>query len=254
MVVQVGLWDDSAEATLTLWDVATSSASGWKPSRTILLFTSPGCALGREKVTISLKADTLVDVDPDMPETTWLRRAAEGRSKRSHVNPPFPAAIFDASTLAVSDTRILFTLADVEEQARSSSEPFSGFLSVIVTEVNLAKLHARKMLMSTECCGVPVYSNHTTAICKQCETAVEARLDAKAIGSVIDETGRVAGGKLIWSDLAWQQLLGQAPEELSRSGPDVLRAIDMSLTCARVTLVFGWSEEAGRLAIARVLP
>jgi hypothetical protein len=66
------------------------------------------------------------------------------------------------------------------------------------------------------------------------------------IGPVIDETGQVATGKLIFSDTAWQQLLGRTPEQLVKSALDVLGYLENRLLFLRVSMGFGWCLEGSR--------
>lgn len=87
--VDLGVFDDTAEATLTLWGSATASAAAWKVSHTILLITEPGWRIDK-KAWISLTSSTQVDVDPAIPDTEWLRRFAQRLTRREHINPPFP--------------------------------------------------------------------------------------------------------------------------------------------------------------------
>lgn len=88
-MVNVNVFDDTAEITLTLWPRAASSASSWTPSHTILLLTKPGFKDDR-RPTITLERKTHVDVDPCMADAEWLRNFAQRLTRREHVNPPFP--------------------------------------------------------------------------------------------------------------------------------------------------------------------
>ncbi|KAK4993460.1 hypothetical protein LTR50_000390 [Elasticomyces elasticus] len=88
-VISVGIFDDTEEATLTLWGAVTESAAPWKPSSTVLLITNPGWKIGR-KTHVSLTANTYVDVDPCMLDADWLRKFADRMTKREHVCQPFP--------------------------------------------------------------------------------------------------------------------------------------------------------------------
>ena len=155
--------------------------------------------------------------------------------------------------MATADVRALYTFADIDEQARDSDEPFSGYLSVVVTEVNLLKLHLRNMAMCEECCGVSVFANKPTVSCKQCNGAVRLRLNPRVVGPVIDETGCVGAGKLIWSEEAWRGLFGVPIEELVRLESSELKRIEQGVSFARVTLVFGWAEQVGKLVVGRVV-
>ena len=93
-MVSIGVFDHTAEATLTLWGVALTSVGPWEPSKTILLMSNPGYRTDR-RVTISLVKSTYVDIDPNIPDAQWLRRFAQKLTKRDHVNPPFPEGCKD---------------------------------------------------------------------------------------------------------------------------------------------------------------
>ena len=70
---------------------------------------------------------------------------------------------------------------------------------------------------------------------------------------MIDEAGSIACGKLVWSTAAWERLLGRTPEELVKSSAQLLRYLEYRLVYLRVTLLFGWSEELGKLAVCQVM-
>ena len=72
------------------------------------------------------------------------------------------------------------------------------------------------------------------------------------VGTLIDETGSIACGKLVWYTEAWEQLLGHTAEELVLSSTQLLKYLEHRLLFLRVTLMFGWSEEVGKLAICQV--
>lgn len=88
-LVNVCVFDDTAEATLTLWGCTASSAALWKASSTVLLISNPGWRIDH-RAWISLTSDTCVEVDPCISDADWLRGFAQGLTKREHVSPPFP--------------------------------------------------------------------------------------------------------------------------------------------------------------------
>ncbi|KAI9717432.1 MAG: hypothetical protein M1828_007194 [Chrysothrix sp. TS-e1954] len=267
VLVNVGIFDEAAPASLTLWDTTVASVDDWKPSFTILLITNASIR-SNKNVSLSLSSNTLVDVDPMMPDAQWLRKMAQKMTKRDHVNPacpderelPFLATgtlqssqitdklkarlVFDLETALASPLRVLYTLADVDEFVRSSPQsPFIGFLSVLVLSMHISTLHMRNMLLSAQCCGVPIFANSTVAACKQCERTVTLRLNPRIVGTLIDETGAVAQGKLIWTDKAWTELLGRDADALVRESGELRRALERRICCGRVCLVFGWAGE-----------
>ncbi|KAL2357179.1 hypothetical protein BJ546DRAFT_1024446 [Cryomyces antarcticus] len=258
-LVNVGVFDDSGEATLTLWGSAAASATPWKPSFTVLLISYPGWKI-EGRTYVALTANTLVDVDPCISDTEWLRNFARRLTIREHVNPPFPEGdttsipvLFDVDTAVASQVRILYTLADIDQFIRAApGEIFMGYLSIIILRLNIMTLYRRNMLMCNECCGVPFYTNAIVIKCKQCDKDVPLRINPKVIGSLIDETGCIGPGKLVFSDKAWEQLLGRTAEELVESSANVLEYLEHRLLFLRTTLVFGWSEETGKLAVCQV--
>lgn len=88
-VTNVVVFDNSEEASLSLWDMTASSGAAWEPSKSVLLITSPTYNTV-QKNSLSLSAVSLVEVDPDVPDATWLRRYAERLAKKRHVNQAFP--------------------------------------------------------------------------------------------------------------------------------------------------------------------
>jgi hypothetical protein len=87
--MEVNVFDDSHQATLTLWSDYIASAAAWKPSRTILLLKNAAYkTVG--KPTISITASTQVNVDPVMRDAEWLRSFASTMTIRDHVNVDIP--------------------------------------------------------------------------------------------------------------------------------------------------------------------
>lgn len=89
---------------------------------------------------------------------------------------------------------------------------------------------------------------------------------------MVDESGMVAGRRLVWHDDAWTQLFfpksiaNEAPaeddqevdlveqswEELTLLDTNGIRYIEEQLLYSRVTLTFGWSSELERVCILGV--
>jgi len=119
-------------------------------------------------------------------------------------------------------------------------------------------------------CGNPIYANKPVAACKSCGVERRLGLNPRIMGTLADETGSIAPGKLIWSDKAWVQLLleqvGTGDKGFRRKTSDyheasaVLTALDSGslrdfedrLIYSRVTLTFGWARVVGRLCILEV--
>lgn len=74
-------------------------------------------------------------------------------------------------------------------------------------------------------------------------------LNPKIIGTLLDETGCIAAGKLLWSDRAWEQLLGRPVEEVTQMTTEEIRLLEQRASFMRMHLVVGWEESVGRLAV-----
>lgn len=255
-LVNVGLFDDTAEATLTLWGPMCGSVQDWKASGTVLLITNPGWRDGA-KPSISLNASTMVEVDPDVEDATWLKAFATRLTRREHVNPDFPEDIFDFEALRFSQLRIKYTLADLDEFSRAApTERFMGYMSVLMTELKLGLLQRRNMLMCNECCGVALYGNVLSLQCTRCKKHVPLRVNPRVVGPLVDETGSTACGQIILSNRAWEQLFGRSIRDLVRLSFEALRRIEQRLLFLRITLVFGWAAEessgVGRICVGEI--
>jgi hypothetical protein len=251
-LINVGIFDDTAEASLTLWGSSIFSAAPWKPSITVLLLSNPGWRIDR-RAWISLTSNTIVDVDPALADTNWLRTFAQRMTRREHVNPPFPNTEFNFEAMTESLNQILYTFADIDDFARSApNEQFFGFLSVVLTELNVMKLYRRNMLLCNECCGIPIFNNSVTAECQQCDKLVALGINPRILGPVVDETGCSSTGKILFSEKAWEELLGRTADELVKSSVDVLKYLEQRMLYLRVTLRFAWAAEEGEGGMGRL--
>jgi len=185
-LVSIGIFDNTSDATLTLYSSLCASASILTPSHTVLLLSNPGWRIDKT-AKLSLNANSRVDIDPDLGDARRLRALAQRLTKKQHVNPPFPMEA-EALQAMVRDfeqahQRPLFTLADVDEFARSNpQEKVMGYLSLIITQLNLVTPCKRNMLMGNECCGIPIFANTTHAPCKQCGRAeVPLRINPRIV-------------------------------------------------------------------------
>ena len=68
----------------------------------------------------------------------------------------------------------------------------------------------------------------------------------------MDESGSITSGKLIWSDEAWEQLLGRDGKGLADSSVKLLKYLENRLLFLKLAVMFGWSEDVGKLCILRV--
>lgn len=89
-MAKVILFDETADAHLSLWGPMAPSAAAWKPSETILLVSRPAWRVERQPW-LSVAADTTIEVDPEcVPDAAWLRSFVRRMARREHVNLPFP--------------------------------------------------------------------------------------------------------------------------------------------------------------------
>jgi hypothetical protein len=152
-VISLGIFDDTADASLNLYSSLCDSAASFTPSHTILLISSPGWRIEKTDK-LSLNGNSRLDIDPDIADARRLRALAQRLTKREHVNPPFPVSDGEVEEFGVARVRALYTLADVDEFARSNPrERIVGYLSVVVTGLNIVTPFRRNMLMCNECCG-----------------------------------------------------------------------------------------------------
>lgn len=97
-----------------------------------------------------------------------------------------------------------------------------------------------------------MYASTSIAKCKNCDKKVELQLNPKVIGALIDETGSISPGKLLWSAEAWEQLFGRPVEELVAEDIHLMRVMEQRMLCMRIHVMFGWAEEVGKLGILAV--
>lgn len=153
--------------TITLWDASSTSAADWKPNTTTLLLTAPGfrTPTAGGPVWLSVTANTRIEVDPAGRDAAWLRGYAARLLRKQHVCPSVPANAFpEVDEIESARTRILFTLAELDEFARAAvvqggrgrgevagaTKAVVGWVSVVVTEVNLVALWRRGMVGCAE--------------------------------------------------------------------------------------------------------
>ncbi|KAK3715967.1 hypothetical protein LTR37_006697 [Vermiconidia calcicola] len=264
--INLQVHDDTAEATLGLWGTSALSPLGtvsdadlngmnaeavvakqpWKAGETVLLLQAPGWKIGRSTY-LSLTTSSIVDVDPTISDAEWLRKWSQRQKCREAINPPFPEATFDLHAVRSGPVRCLFTIAELDEFARAApGETFKGYLSLMVMEVKLLDCWKRHMLFSSECCNMALYANATTATCRGCDKEVSLRLSPRFLGQVIDETATISTGKLLFSDKAWQDLLGRKPEDLLKLGYDGMKYLADRLLFCRITVLFGYAGDESR--------
>ncbi|KAI9844705.1 MAG: hypothetical protein M1837_005447 [Sclerophora amabilis] len=148
--VEVGVFDDSAEAKLTLWGVATGSAIDWQAAQTVILLSGPAIQAG-ECSTLSLKNCTHADVDPLMKGAEVLRRWAQGLTGKQIVNASLPHDAPETENILGREERILYTLGELNEFARlHPGEQLTAYLSVVMSAPNFTRLRAGNRLFCGE--------------------------------------------------------------------------------------------------------
>jgi hypothetical protein len=122
------------------------------PNHTVLLISQPWCRINERTnnqaeshAEIGIGYSSIVNVDPDFPETAWLRTKIQDMAKKESVIVPFPTDTWDIQLAIHGPGRTLYTLAEVEDQVRNDcpASNFTGKLSVVVFEMNLMD-HWRK--------------------------------------------------------------------------------------------------------------
>lgn len=204
-LISLGIFDDTSDGLITLYSSMCDSASLFVPSKTVLLISNPGWRI-EKMAKLTLSGNSRIDVDPDMGDARRLRALAQRLTKKEHVNPPFPLADDEVENFGTAAVRALYTLADVDGVARSlsnkgSKETVAGYLSVIITELNIVTPFKRNMLMSNECCGIPIFANSTKVECKQCEKMVELRVNPRIVRELHLLSSNILVPSLILSSL-----------------------------------------------------
>jgi hypothetical protein len=243
ITLPINVSDQTTQTTLSLYSSLIPSVRTWTPHLTILLITSPSIRRPGSR-NLSVNSRTIIEIDPTIPEAESLRRWAQ--RENCPINEHFPTSLFDdVESISQAPLRLQFTLASLDSFIRASpSQIYNGYLSVILTKLNLVALWDRGHLFSMECCSMPIYANVSRGRCEQCGTCdVVLRVNPDVVGEVADETGAISlttaperetnsknppgkaiisdGGKkqhskLLWTDSAWTQLLGRGPEELAQ--------------------------------------
>ncbi|GAP92868.1 hypothetical protein SAMD00023353_9000280 [Rosellinia necatrix] len=276
-LVEVNVCDDSAHYILKIWEDKIPSVKLWALNHTILLISKPSCYTGDRTVGsgsrhagVSIGYSSIVDVDPDFPESIWLPTRIQDMAKRAGVIVPFLKDTWDIQVAIYGPDRALYTLAELEDQIRNQdpASNFTGKLSVIVLEM---MGHWRKATAyCTECYGIPLYANRATAICKNCDCQRNLSLNPRILSSFLDESGMAIGNRPVWNDSAWTQFIfagatqnlpvvrGQKDDikrlvqNIAKLDVNFLRDVEAQLLYSRVTLTFGWSIELERLCILGV--
>lgn len=175
------IFDDTASATLTLYGSLADSAPTFTPSHTILLISNPGWRI-EKTAKLSLNANSRCDIDPDMADARRLRALAQRLTKKEHVNPGFTHTLAEVKVFEGASVKALYTLAELDEFVRGNwREKLVGYLSVVVTRMEVVTPFKRNMLLSNECCGIPVFANRVRVECRQCGREVVLRINPRIV-------------------------------------------------------------------------
>ncbi|KAH8808026.1 hypothetical protein F5884DRAFT_881648 [Xylogone sp. PMI_703] len=244
-LAEVLLFDHTEEIRLKLWGEMIDSAKEWQAGKTVLLISNPSYAVGfGKRGDLGIKQATMVEVEPDFPDAVWLRRYAARLRKKESFVVEFPKAFWDEVVGTKGVDTVLYSLADVAEEARRNpTRTFTGFLSVIITDISLVLNQRCSRLMCATCCTLPIFSNTLTAPCPHCSKLTPLLPNPRSLGTLLDETGCVPAGKMIWSNKAWEQVFGLKEDEFCGMDAETARELEERLGFERVHLGFGWIGE-----------
>ena len=153
-------------------------------------------------------------------------------------------------------------------------EMFLGYISAILTKIDLAGLYNKGELFCMPCkCGNVVLGNGDTEMCKSCSSSygragkpLSLLLNAQILAEISDDTGGLAQGhNTLVADRAWEKLLGRTPQlfeaKLTTHGRTAIEAErllkhwEQRLQYLRLTFMMGWSGKwgGGRMVVLDVL-
>ncbi|PQE19197.1 nucleic acid-binding protein [Rutstroemia sp. NJR-2017a BBW] len=248
-VREVELVDHTGSVVWSIWgEDLNSSLESWEGKGTVLLITEPVFKVGlRGKTGLVLGRNTWVDVEPECADARWLRRWWRGRERRrARVGLRIPEGVFEKEGWD-GPRPALFKLADVDEWARDGPyQTFTGFISVIILDVYLVQNYRRNMLMYTECCNHPHYTNSPSSphlSCPHCHLPLSFTLNPHILGTLLDETGSISAKDLIWAPRAWEDLIGRKMEEVCLLGMEGCTELEERLRGMRGSFWVGWVGE-----------
>ena len=239
--------DANSSSILQINNPLVPSVQAFTPGQTVLLISFP-CLTGSTSK-IGLSARSQLDIDPAIPESEQLRRIVA--RENCPINEHFHPELFDVQTFEDSITKLRFTFSTLEDFIKSKpNDTYMGYLSVILTSLNIIGLVSSRRLFSMSCCNMPLYSNEMSARCEQCGNKISLRLNPDITAGIADATGGIGidgtsdttrlgatsshtpspplsqihrpterkkrHSRLLWSDEAWTELLGRNPAEMSR--------------------------------------
>ncbi|KAF5874832.1 putative myo-inositol-1-phosphate synthase protein [Botrytis fragariae] len=243
-LIEVVLFDHTGETKMKCWSDLIESVKEWIPGKKTLLVSNPLHKLDYGgKGTIAWGRNTMVDVEPEFADANWLRKWADGLLRKESIGVEFPSEVWgeeDIEEAIYGPRTALFGLRDVEEWVRGGEgEVFTGWISVVFVELSLVKMWRRNI------CGIQLYSSTPSLGCPHCSKPLQLLVNPKIITTLIDETGMIHGGKLVWSEKAWKELLGRGTEELCEMGIEEVKMLECRMVGMRVSLCFGWEGDGG---------
>ncbi len=168
-LVDVVLFDHTGDVKMTLWNELIESAREWVSGKTILLVSNPGYKVGYgSKGSVGVQFHSMIEVEPEFEESDWLRKYAEGLTKKESLMLEFPKGMWNIEAAEYGVVRMLFTLAELDSwyaidrnlahvvkltvhRVRSDGHhTFAGFINVTIMDISLSSLHRRNMLMCAE--------------------------------------------------------------------------------------------------------
>ena len=154
LLIDVGIFDETDNCVLKIWEEKVDSVKQWKPNATILLLTNPTYLPSGRKVAqadIGLGFTTMVDVDPVFPDAQWLRQVAAIATTKERICIRFPYELWDVAEAVNGPNATLFTFAEIDDFVRD--EPiadFTGKSSVIILDMNILDNVRKGRLCSSE--------------------------------------------------------------------------------------------------------
>ena len=290
-MLSLGVRDRHSQSIFTLQISASLfvSAARFEANKTVLLIRNPHKHPAKTK-TLTLGARSQIYLDPDIPETSEVRKQIQ--RENCPINESFPRHLFDFDKISSNLTRVKYTLAEFAELTRICPDKvYTGYVSVLLATMNVIGLLEKGQLFSRQCCCMPIYSNELHAICGQCDEKLHLLLNPNMVEEISDETASICiradtvegpsslspsksrsnhrpHNRLLISSEAFAGLLGRTPEDLAamvspslppelfQSNFQTIGYLEDRLSWMRVTLLVGWTGAwgGGRLAILRVLP
>ncbi|RPA97541.1 hypothetical protein L873DRAFT_1809597 [Choiromyces venosus 120613-1] len=262
--LRIQILDATSEASLTLWGPSATAAQSacWTPFNTALYITSAKVNMFNGSVQISpTQSSTLHALPLSAPVGAGLRR---------HVLRAYPHTRLQLPTMAwpppAAGVGLLFTLAEFSAHAASRARSRKriagvgvvwGYLSVVLTGVEIVLLWKRNILFLGDCGGECVYTStpdtHVCACAGNSEGVCGCAWspNPSILTSLTDETATIPGTALIFSAKAWNSLL--TPHISSKSAQE-LAQLETQLSYARCTLSVVWDSAIGVLYVCDVSP